>query len=115
MATSERRGIWQRGVSFGSAGRLGAHAAGFEPSENGYLTYQSCGPTFMQIRPERTVIGSLQLPPRYTVDETTRSWTLRVARYRAAAQDGSPAMNLRVLCSVLSPAITFASSADQAT
>lgn len=41
---------WQRGVSFGSAGRLGAHSAGFEPAENGYLTYQTLGPTFMLLR-----------------------------------------------------------------
>ena len=44
---------WQRGVSFGSAGRLGAPGAGFEPGENGYLTYQNAGPTFMLIRPDR--------------------------------------------------------------
>jgi len=104
---------WQRGVSFGSAGRLGAHAAGFEPAENGYLTYQSSGPTFMQIGPQRTVIGSLQLPPRYSVDEKTLSWTLRVSRYRAPAQRGCPATDLSVLGSVLSPAITFASDRDR--
>jgi len=104
---------WQRGVSFGSAGRLGAHAAGFEPAENGYLTYQNAGPVFMLIQPDRRVIGSLQLPPKYTVEERTRSWTLRVARYRAPKQPGSPRLDLRVLGSVLSPAITFASSTDR--
>ena len=104
---------WQRGVSFGSAGRLGAHAAGFEPAENGYLTYQSDGPTFMRIGGERTVIGSLQLPPRHSVDEKTLSWTLRVTRYRAPAQPGCPATDLSVLGSVLSPAITFASDRDR--
>lgn len=104
---------WQRGVSFGSAGRLGAHAAGFEPPENGYLTYQAAGAGFMLIRPDRPVIGGLQLPPRYTVEEKTSSWTLRVASYRATAQPGCPAVDLRVLTSVLSPAITFATRTDR--
>jgi len=104
---------WQKGVSFGSAGRLGAHAAGFEPAENGYLTYQTSGPTFMLLGPARQVIGALQLPPRHTVEERTRSWTLRVAKYRAPAQPACPAVNLQVLASVLSPAITFASATDR--
>lgn len=103
---------WQKGVSFGSAGRLGAHAAGFEPPENGYLTYQTSGPTFMLLRPDRRVIGGLQLPPRYTVEDKTLSWTLRVSKYRAAAQPSCPAVNLQVLASVLSPAVTFASDTD---
>ncbi len=114
-------GEWQKGVSFGSAGRLGAHAAGFEPAENGYLTYQSCGPLFMLIRSDRPVIGGLQLPPRYSVEERTHSWTLRAARYRAAAQPSCqgrpkrppcPPLDLTVLQSVLSPAVTFASDSD---
>ncbi len=104
---------WQRGVSFGSAGRLGAHSAGFEPAENGYLTYQTLGPTFMLLRPDRLVIGSLQLPPKYTVAEKTHSWTLRVAKYRAPAAGGCPGVNLSVLCSVLSPAMCFASDTDR--
>ncbi|MHC4715746.1 MAG: hypothetical protein ACYS5V_02145, partial [Planctomycetota bacterium] len=110
---SSRPPRWQKGVSFGSAGRLGAHAAGFEPAENGYLTYQNYGPNFMLIGPERRVIGSLQLPPEHTVRERTLSWTLRVADYRAKAQPPSAAVNLRVLCSVLSPAIAFASPTDR--
>ena len=104
---------WQEGVSFGSAGRLGAQAEGFEPAENGYLTYQRSGASFLLIGPERRVIGSLQLPPRHTVVERTRSWTLRTARYTAAAQDGFPAVDLEVLCSVVSPAVTFASRTDR--
>ena len=104
---------WQQGVSFGSAGRLGAHAAGFEPAENGYLTYQVAGATFMLIRPSRNMIGSLQLPPRHSVSEKTLSWTLRETHFRAAAQAGFPKVDLRVLASVLSPAITFASDADR--
>jgi len=108
----KNRREWQKGVSFGSAGRLGAHAAGFEPAENGFLTYQTCGAIFTLIRPDRLVIGGLQLPPRYTVQEKTLSWTLRVAHYRAPAQRGFAAVNLQVLASVLSPAITFASQTD---
>ena len=104
---------WQQGVSFGSAGRLGAHAAGFEPAENGYLTYQTSGGSFLRIGPARQVIGSLQLPPTHTVDERTRSWTLRTSHYKAAAQTGCPALDLHVLCSVLSPAVTFTSRADR--
>jgi len=112
MARAKARKGWQRGVSFGSAGRLGAHGAGFEPAENGYLTYQTVGASFTLIRPDRLVIGSLQLPPKYTVEEKTRSWTLRVAHYRAPAQPGCPPVDLKVLASVVSPAMTFASETD---
>ena len=112
-STSGRQ-TWRKGVSFGAAGRLGAHAAGFEPAENGYLTYQTAGPTFMLIGAPRLVIGGLQLPPRYTVEEKTRSWTLRVGRYRAPAQPPMPAVNLQVLMSAVSPAVTFASRTDAA-
>jgi len=115
MAKSSKggKGGWQEGVSFGSAGRLGAHAAGFEPAENGYLTYQTVGASFLLIGPERRVIGSLQLPPEHTAAERTRSWTLRTARYTARGQDDFPAVNLQVLCSVVSPAVTFASATDR--
>ncbi len=104
---------WQRGVSGGAAGRLGAHAAGFEPAENGYLTYQTCGATFMLIRPERRVIGALRLPARHEVEETTRSWCLRVARYRAPTGPAGDGVHLDVLASVVSPAVTFASDTDR--
>jgi len=115
MAKTTPRGQarWQKGVAFGSAGRLGAHAAGFEPAENGYLTYQTCGPELLLIGPERRVIGSLQLPPRHAVAEKTRSWTLRQADYRAGPQAGFPAVHLSVLTSVCSPAAIFASDTDR--
>ena len=112
-STSKRPNGWQRGVSSGAAGRLGAQAAGIEPAENGYLTYQTDGPTFMLIGPDRTAIGSLQLPPRYSVCEKTHSWTLRQTRYRAPAQAGCEPVNLQALGSVVSPAATFASAADR--
>jgi hypothetical protein len=104
---------WQRGVSFGAAGRFGAQGAGLEPSENGYLTWQQAGPVMTQIGPDCHVIGSIHLPPRHSVVERTSSWTLRTTRYHAPKQPSWPSIDLTVLGSALSPALTVASRRDR--
>lgn len=113
MAAKHSRTSWSQGVGTTSAGRLGAHAAGYEPPENGFLTLRSDGETIRWIDDESIDIGALHLPPTHTRHSHTQSWVLRTTEISAPGQDGFPNLKLRTVLSAARPDVVFDSSTDR--